>query len=41
MKKLTWLFVLASLWCPALLAQDKNPVAAAMTNTASKLRPTR
>ena len=33
MKKLTWLFVLASLWCPALLAQEKNPVAAAIRET--------
>jgi len=33
MKKLAWFFVLASLWCPALLAQDKNPVAAAIRET--------
>ena len=33
MKKLTWLFVLASLWCPTLLAQEKNPVAAAIRGT--------
>jgi len=33
MKKLTWFFVLASLWCPALLAQEKNPVAAAIRET--------
>jgi DinB superfamily len=33
MKKLTWLFALASLWCPALLAQEKNPVAAAIRET--------
>ena len=30
MRKLGWLFVLASLCCPAILAQEKNPVAAAI-----------
>jgi len=30
MRKLGWLFVLVSLWCPAMLAQEKNPVAAAI-----------
>lgn len=30
MRELTWLLVLASLWCPTLLAQEKNPVAAAI-----------
>lgn len=33
MRKLTWFFVLASLWCPALLAQEKNPVATAIRET--------
>ena len=30
MRKLTWLFVLACLSCPVLVAQEKNPVAAAL-----------
>jgi len=30
MRKLTWLLALASLWCPSLFAQEKNPVAAAI-----------
>jgi uncharacterized damage-inducible protein DinB len=30
MRKLSWFFVFASLLCPALFAQDKNPVAAAI-----------
>ena len=33
MRTLTWLFVLASWSCPALLAQEKNPVAAAIRET--------
>jgi hypothetical protein len=30
MKKLTWFLALASLWCPSLFAQEKNPVATAI-----------
>jgi len=33
MKKLGWFLVLASLCCPAILAQEKNPVAAAIRET--------
>ena len=33
MRRLTWLFVLACLLCPALFAQEKNPVAVAIRGT--------